>query len=305
MRLTGRLFDGDGAPVPDGMIELWDAEAAAAGAERGTDEDGRFSFVIAKPAAAARRGAAPRRLGLRPRPAPASADTRLLPRRGGGERRRSGPVGARRGGPRRLVAEADGDGVRFDIHLQAPSRRSSSLVSPFSAIFVPEQLARRVSRTTRGSRRCSTPSGALVNAQSAAGLVPTEAAAAVQQALRAGAYDVGRDRDGRPCAGKPGRAARAGDPHPGWGGERTLRASRRDQPGHPRHGRDARRASARIRLVDVELVAAADLCARLADEHREHGDGGSDVVAAGRRRRPSGTRRRRGSSGCIARTQLQ
>ena len=26
MQLTGRLFDGDGAPVPDGMIELWDAE---------------------------------------------------------------------------------------------------------------------------------------------------------------------------------------------------------------------------------------------------------------------------------------
>jgi protocatechuate 3,4-dioxygenase alpha subunit len=53
--LAGRVLDGDGAPVDDAMLEIWQADPS--GAYRGdygwgrcgTDADGRFSFVIEKP----------------------------------------------------------------------------------------------------------------------------------------------------------------------------------------------------------------------------------------------------------------
>ncbi len=45
MRLIGRLFDGEGMPVSDGVIELFDASSRRWG-RCGTDADGRFSFVI-------------------------------------------------------------------------------------------------------------------------------------------------------------------------------------------------------------------------------------------------------------------
>jgi len=47
-RLVGRLLDGEGAPVGDGLIELWDAGGRRWG-RSGTDADGSFSFVVAKP----------------------------------------------------------------------------------------------------------------------------------------------------------------------------------------------------------------------------------------------------------------
>jgi protocatechuate 3,4-dioxygenase alpha subunit len=49
-QLTGQLFDGQGAPVNDGLIELWDAAGGRWG-RSGTDADGRFAFVVTKPAA--------------------------------------------------------------------------------------------------------------------------------------------------------------------------------------------------------------------------------------------------------------
>jgi protocatechuate 3,4-dioxygenase alpha subunit len=47
-RLVGRLLDGEGAPVLDGLIELWDAAGERWG-RSGTDTDGSFSFVVTKP----------------------------------------------------------------------------------------------------------------------------------------------------------------------------------------------------------------------------------------------------------------
>ncbi|HET8606802.1 MAG TPA: hypothetical protein VFL66_07195 [Gaiellaceae bacterium] len=47
VRLHGRLLDGEGAGI-DGMIELWDARAGRWG-RSGTDADGGFEFVVAKP----------------------------------------------------------------------------------------------------------------------------------------------------------------------------------------------------------------------------------------------------------------
>ena len=55
--LVGQLVDGQGSPVPDGMVEVWDGVDGRWG-RSGTDADGRFSFVLTKPAA--RPGEAPR-----------------------------------------------------------------------------------------------------------------------------------------------------------------------------------------------------------------------------------------------------
>ena len=57
VRLHGTLLDGDDIPVPDGMVEVWD-HARGAWGRSGTDPEGRFEFVVAKPPAVG--GEAPR-----------------------------------------------------------------------------------------------------------------------------------------------------------------------------------------------------------------------------------------------------
>ena len=57
VQLIGQLSDGQGTPINDGLIELWDAAGGRWG-RSGTDSDGRFSFVVTKPSALA--GQAPR-----------------------------------------------------------------------------------------------------------------------------------------------------------------------------------------------------------------------------------------------------
>jgi protocatechuate 3,4-dioxygenase alpha subunit len=52
--LMGRLTDGDGAPVTDGCVELWQLDPAAcdtfpAWGRCATDTDGRFRFVTLRP----------------------------------------------------------------------------------------------------------------------------------------------------------------------------------------------------------------------------------------------------------------
>lgn len=49
IRVVGQLFDGDGQPIGDGMIEAWDAAGERWG-RSATDTEGQFSFVVAKPA---------------------------------------------------------------------------------------------------------------------------------------------------------------------------------------------------------------------------------------------------------------
>jgi protocatechuate 3,4-dioxygenase, alpha subunit len=61
IRVEGQVLDGEGAPVPDAMIEIWQADAAGAyprsgssfrGFGRsGTDAEGLFRFVTVKPGA--------------------------------------------------------------------------------------------------------------------------------------------------------------------------------------------------------------------------------------------------------------
>jgi len=57
LTLVGELIDGQGNPVPDGMVEAWDSAGGRWG-RSGTDADGRFTFVVTKPEA--RPGEAPR-----------------------------------------------------------------------------------------------------------------------------------------------------------------------------------------------------------------------------------------------------
>jgi protocatechuate 3,4-dioxygenase, alpha subunit len=48
IELSGRLLDGQGELVGDGMVELWDAAGKRWG-RSGTEDGGRFSFVVPKP----------------------------------------------------------------------------------------------------------------------------------------------------------------------------------------------------------------------------------------------------------------
>ncbi len=57
IRIEGAVCDGAGDPVPDAMVEVWQADAAGSyGSEEfsgfgrsGTDDEGRFSFTTVKP----------------------------------------------------------------------------------------------------------------------------------------------------------------------------------------------------------------------------------------------------------------
>ena len=49
IELAGRLLDGRGDPIPDGMVEVWDASAGAWGRSN-TDGEGRFRFRIRRDA---------------------------------------------------------------------------------------------------------------------------------------------------------------------------------------------------------------------------------------------------------------
>ena len=117
IRLAGTLFDGDGAPVVDGMIELWDPVDRLWG-RSGTQPEGAFSFVVTKPPA--RGGQAPHLLvyvfarGLLKHQL-----TRIyFPDEP--EANDADPVLSSLEEPdrARLVAEQDDGGLRFDIHLQ-------------------------------------------------------------------------------------------------------------------------------------------------------------------------------------------
>jgi protocatechuate 3,4-dioxygenase alpha subunit len=57
IRIEGSLLDGAGAPVPDGLVEIWQADAAGrydvsfGWGRCQTDDGGRFAFTTVKPGA--------------------------------------------------------------------------------------------------------------------------------------------------------------------------------------------------------------------------------------------------------------
>ena len=122
--LSGTVFDGEGMPVPDAMVEIWQADASGTYADEfgwgrsGTDASGSYSFVTVKPGPV--EGQAPHLLifvfmrGLLkpaltrvyfPDEAEANVADRVLS--GVSDEARS-----------RLVAAADGDALRFDVRMQ-------------------------------------------------------------------------------------------------------------------------------------------------------------------------------------------
>jgi protocatechuate 3,4-dioxygenase alpha subunit len=142
IRIGGRVRDGAGDPVPDAMIETWQADpdgrfahpedpSGGAGVTfRGfgralTDDDGRYGLVTLKP------GPVPGPGGPQAPHIDVSVFARGLLNRlvtriyfpDEPERNAADPVLASIGDPERratLVAVADGEGLRFDIHLQGP-----------------------------------------------------------------------------------------------------------------------------------------------------------------------------------------
>jgi protocatechuate 3,4-dioxygenase, alpha subunit len=117
LRISGQVLDGAGDPVPDALIETWQAEGAGRCA---TDDEGHFAIVTIKPAGDADAGEAPHldvsvfargvltRLVTRvyfPDEEDANGADRVLRTLTPDERST-------------LIAAPDHGGIRFDIHLQ-------------------------------------------------------------------------------------------------------------------------------------------------------------------------------------------
>jgi len=122
VRIAGQVFDGDGQPVPDAVVEFWQPDGVGRCA---TDDEGYFALLTVKP----------------PRPAPdreaAQAPhidvsvfargllTRLITRvyfPDDSQANEADPVLRSLTSDERstLVAAGDDGGLRFDIHLQGP-----------------------------------------------------------------------------------------------------------------------------------------------------------------------------------------
>ena len=148
IRISGHVFDGEGAPVPDGvpitdrLIETWQADpdgrfdhpddprgpARRPGfrgfARCGTDRDGRYEIVTLKPGPVPAPDGAPQAPHIAVTVLARGLLTRLVKKKKKPDETeanaadpvlRSLPDDAARA---TLVAARDGDGYRFDIHLQ-------------------------------------------------------------------------------------------------------------------------------------------------------------------------------------------
>ena len=118
LRLIGQLRDGQGMPIGDGVIEVWDSAGGRWG-RSGTDSDGRFALVVAKPGPPAAGGAPHFDVHVFARGLLRHQLTRIyLPDET--EANAADPVLASLDEAERatLVAEAEDGALRFDIHLQ-------------------------------------------------------------------------------------------------------------------------------------------------------------------------------------------
>jgi protocatechuate 3,4-dioxygenase alpha subunit len=143
--IRGRLVDGAGEGVPDGMVEIWQANSAGryrhpaddraelpledgflGFGRSGTEDDGRFEFVTVKPGAVPWPGGglqAPHVVvGIFARGLLKRVVTRLyFPDEA--EANDADPIlsGLAERARRSLIAAPEGDGLRFDVRLQGPS----------------------------------------------------------------------------------------------------------------------------------------------------------------------------------------
>ena len=102
VRVSGTLFDGAGEPIPDGVIEVWSATSRSWG-RCGTHPDGRFEFVLPRAphyeVYVFARGLLRHQLTRLYFPGASVPDEHAT-----------------------LVAQPDGDGLRFDIRMQGESQ---------------------------------------------------------------------------------------------------------------------------------------------------------------------------------------
>jgi protocatechuate 3,4-dioxygenase, alpha subunit len=123
VRISGQVFDGAGDPVPDAIIETWQAEGAGRCA---TDDEGHFAIVTTKPAGTAVDGEAPAAPHLDVSVFAPGLLTRLVTRMffpDEDEANAADPVLGSLSVAERatLVAITDEGGLRFDILLQGAS----------------------------------------------------------------------------------------------------------------------------------------------------------------------------------------
>ena len=116
VRISGQVLDGAGEPVPDALVETWQAEGAG---RCGTDDVGHFAIVTTKPA----RNGAPDAPHLDVSVFARGLLTRLVTRiyfPDEDEANDADPVLQSLSSAERstLVAARDEGGLRFDIHLQ-------------------------------------------------------------------------------------------------------------------------------------------------------------------------------------------
>jgi protocatechuate 3,4-dioxygenase, alpha subunit len=119
LRVSGQVFDGDGEPVPDAMIETWQPEGAGRCA---TDEEGHFAIVTIKPERGADGSAPHLDVSVFARGLLTRLVTRLyFPDEN--EANDADPVLRSLAPEERatLVAVRDPGGLRFDVHLQGTS----------------------------------------------------------------------------------------------------------------------------------------------------------------------------------------
>ena len=267
IRVSGVLLDGAGDPVPDGLIEIWQANPAGRYAHPADDREehrarerllrlrafghagGRSLRARDREAGAGAlggrtaAGAPPPRRRLRTRPPQAGRDAHVLPRRGRSER----------GGPRAARARAGARGRRSwpgprtvgsasTSCSRAPGRRRSS---PCDALL--RHL--RAARASRGGlgpcvaggdarRRACSREGRGGSRARLRGGRRADRAGVPSRSLRPRA-----SRRGGTSGRESGGAARPGASCRGRSGRRRSGPPGRDEPGHRGHGRDARRAT--------------------------------------------------------------
>jgi protocatechuate 3,4-dioxygenase, alpha subunit len=118
IQLVGRLVDGAGVPIADGLIEVWDRVGGSWG-RCGTDGEGGFSFVVTKPEAAGPGGAPRFDVYVHARGLLRHQLTRVyFPDEA--EANERDPVLSSLAGPDRetLVAMQENGALRFDIRMQ-------------------------------------------------------------------------------------------------------------------------------------------------------------------------------------------
>ena len=294
--------------MPDALVEIWQAGRAygertdgfEVGSQRHDADGGRFEFVTVKPGRpwpARAAGAAPRGRRVRARAAQAGRDADVLPGRGRGERGRSGarPALDRRAAGDARRARRGRRAPRSTSGCRATARRRSSRCDAFAAPLRPGGARARRCPDRAWLEAMLDAERALANARGARGRVPAHRRARSprrcrRELLRRARRSLAAGR----AVGNPAeplvRALRAGRRRRGG----RLRPSRGDEPGHPRHRGDARRAAgARADRGDLDGAA-----------RRARRSPGSTARRRWRRarcssrrcRRPSASRRRAGSS---------